>query len=302
MKNLDLECVPGWRFCNIPRGEKGPRSAGWQKNYLTLSDIDQDGNVGVLLGTASNGLCALDFDGTSAWAWFDHNIGGDLPDTVMWRSGKADRCQIAFYVPEDYWPYLKTIKIATGNGEGFEFRWTGAQSVLPPSTLKDGRVYTWLASPNDTDIPIIPDAVLSYWLEASNPVIPAPVVDAVMPAVSEQEVVDIYTELKRCYPELDYDRWSRATWIITRQLGVNDGLAVMRYLYGEQQPGEYNNLLKGTQPSRPASLGSIITWIRQRNPEYKRGGSIDDLKNSIDNNINQLKGKLQQWQQKTQKN
>lgn len=270
MKNLDLECVPGWRYCSIPAGEKGPRSTGWQRNPQLLKDIDQNNNIGVLLGPASGGIVALDFDGTSAWTWFDQTIGCDIPATVMWRSGKADRCQMAFIVPEEYWPYLKTQKIATGDHEGFEFRWDRCQSVLPPSTLKDGRVYTWIASPNDFDIPPIPDAMLAYWLELSNPVVESTAPDATLPAVSEQEVVDIYTELKRCYPELDYDRWSRATWIITRQLGINDGLAVMRYLYGEQHPGEYDVLLKGTNTSKPAGLGSVITWIRQRNPEYKR--------------------------------
>lgn len=302
MKNLELECVPQWRFCSIPWGEKGPRSAGWQRNPQQLKDIDGNNNVGVLLGPSSGGLVALDFDGTTAWSWFADTIDCQLPSTVMWTSGKADRCQMAFQVPEQYWDYVRTQKIATGTGEGFEFRWTGCQSVVPPSQLKDGRTYTWVVGPDTTDIPVLPDAILSYWLELSNPVIePVDIPDA-MPAVTEQEVIDIYTELKRCYPELDYDRWTRATWIITRQLGVNDGLAVMRYLYGEQETGEYDNLLKGQQPNRPASLGSVITWIRQRNPEYKKAKSIDDLKNNIEDSISKLRGKLEKWQQKTQKN
>jgi hypothetical protein len=303
MRNLNLECVPSWRFCNIPRGQKGPRSAGWQKNPIELRDIDDDGNIGVLLGPASSGLCALDFDGPTAWTWFDQTFGIKLPDTIAWASGKPGRCQMAFSVPEPYWPWLKTLKIATGEREGFELRWTGGQSVLPPSLHPDtGQEYFWVYEPQHTDLAELPDAILAYWLGASNPVIPKSDPEQELPEVTEQDVIDTYTELKRCYPELDYDRWSRATWIVTRQLGVNDGLAVMRYLYAEKEPGEYQNLLKGGNPNKPATMGSIVAWIRERNPDFRKRRTTEDLKSNIQSSIQQLKGKMNQWQQKTQKN
>jgi hypothetical protein len=270
MRNIDLECVPGWRYCNIPVGEKGPRTAGWQNNPMTLNQINSNMNIGVLLGPISGGLVALDFDGASAWSWFEENIGCELPDTVMWRSGKADRCQMAFMVPEKYWAFLKTQKITTGDNEVFEFRWTGCQSVLPPSTLKDGRTYTWLASPAQYDIPELPEVALIYWLLAVNPE-PAHIdIPQDILAPQGDEIVEIYQDLKRFYPELGYDRWSKATWVICRELGPVDGLAVMQYLYPEQHVGEYKNLLKGSKPAKPATMGSVITWIRERNPEYKR--------------------------------
>lgn len=53
----------------VPRGKKAPRAAGWQKHTLAdmtrpeyLASLNHGGNVGVLLGHASAGLCALDFD------------------------------------------------------------------------------------------------------------------------------------------------------------------------------------------------------------------------------------------------
>jgi hypothetical protein len=53
---------------SIPRGEKGPRTPGWQK--LTLADmtpeylagLNHGENIGVSLGLASNGLCTIDVD------------------------------------------------------------------------------------------------------------------------------------------------------------------------------------------------------------------------------------------------
>ena len=52
----------------IPSGEKGPRLNGWQETKLErmtdpayLRQLEA-GNIGVLLGSASNGLCAIDID------------------------------------------------------------------------------------------------------------------------------------------------------------------------------------------------------------------------------------------------
>lgn len=264
MKNIDLECVPAWRYCNIPRGQKGPRDPGWQRQPRLLQDIDPDGNIGVLLGPISGGLCALDFDGTSAWSWFDQTIDVALPATVMWASGKTDRCQMAFAVPEAYWNYLKTTKIATGAHEGFELRWTGAQSVLPPSLHPDTKKeYFWVASPNCTDIAELPDAVLAYWLAQSNPrTEPAVLVEH--PPATEQEVVALAAELKACYPSLDYDTWIRVTWAFCNTVGYEDGIALMKYHWPEQVAGEYNKLRSRPHNGRVCTIGTVKKLIRDR--------------------------------------
>lgn len=288
MKNIELECVPNWRFCTIPRGEKGPRSAGWQRQYNRLEQIPQDTNIGVLLGAPSGGIVALDFDGASAWTWFSQNFDIEIPNTVMWTSGKDSRCQMAFEIPNEYWDYLRTQKIATGEGEGFEFRWTGCQSVLPPSTLNDGRTYEWIRSPSHFNIASMPDALLAYWLNISNPVYNAEPVDtSIVYKHSQDEVVQIYEEFKRQYPQLDYDRWARATWIICRELGNTDGLAVMKYFYPETKAGDYNILFKSKHTGPVCSLGTIIEWIRERNPEYKRKLSTVDRVNSLADKLRQ---------------
>jgi len=73
MKNLELECLTSWRFCRIPRGQKGPRYAGWQTEYLTLDQIGEGHNVGVILGAASGGV-AVAKPQTFGWAETPHLI------------------------------------------------------------------------------------------------------------------------------------------------------------------------------------------------------------------------------------
>ena len=272
MKNLDLECVPTWRFCTIPHGQKGPRYAGWQTRPYTLEQIDPINNVGVLLGPLSGGLCALDFDGTTAWTWFDQQFPDlNMPATCAWSSGRRNRCQMAFRVPEAYWDYLKTIKIPTGEAEGFEFRWTGGQSVVPPSVHPTTQQeYFWVQAPSVTDLAELPDAILCHWLLQTNPAPATLHTDAEIPPPTGDEITRIYEDLKRFYPTLGYDRWSIATWVACRELGQTDGLAVMRYFWPEKDAGEYANLLKSnSRPAKPATIGSIITWIRQHDADYQ---------------------------------
>jgi hypothetical protein len=272
MKDLELALLPAWRYCNIPRGQKGPRSAGWQRQHHTLAEIDPAGNVGVILGPASGGVAALDFDGPSAWLWWDQEIGIEIPATVSWASGKPGRCQMAFEIPEPYWDHIRTLKIATGDREGFEFRWSGGQSVVPPSLHPDTQQeYFWVRPPSHGPVVHIPDAVLARWLIRCNPE-PAVVRDTYTERPpNNDQVVAIYEQLKQCYPTLDFDRWSRATWAISREIGQAAGVDVMKYFWPEQTAGEYSQLFVSSYKGRPTTLGTIVEWIRERRPEYLRG-------------------------------
>ena len=274
MKNLDLECVPAWHYCAIPRGQKGPRYAGWQHTYYTLDQIDATGNVGVLLGPPSAGLCALDFDGPTAWTWWDQHIGIEIPNTITWASGRPSRCQMAFAVPETYWPYIKTLKIATGEGEGFEFRWTGGQSVVPPSLHPTtGAEYFWVQAPSVTDLLVIPDAVLAYWLEHANPV-SEPATPAVYPKIGNDDAVALGAELQQLYPKLDYDTWTRVTWAFCNELGQDAGLSIMRWFWPEETAGEYQRLSRSRPPSGPrCTIGTVRYLINQRRPASEQQGT-----------------------------
>jgi hypothetical protein len=274
MKDIELECLPAWRYCQVREGEKVPFPAGWQSNPLQLTQI-MTNNLGVLLGPKSAGVVALDFDGATAWTWFEETFGIDvleqIIDTVAWTSGKDFRCQMAFSVPEDYWPLLRTQKIPTGDHEGFEFRWDRTQSILPPSRLADGRQYTWINSPSTTDLLALPENILIWWVLKCNPE-PVKATTIYSPTtVDGDEVVAIYEELKRHYPVLGWDMWAKATWAACRTLGRSDGVAVMKTFWPEQQEGEYNNLLTTkTEPAKPVTLGTVITWIRRRDPNFNR--------------------------------
>lgn len=268
MKNIDLECVPDWRFCNIPRGEKGPRSAGWQKTPLTLEQINQDGNVGVLLGPLSGGLCALDFDGASAWTWFEQTFNRTFhPTTICWSSGKDSRCQAAYYIPEQYWRYLRTHKIATGEAEGFEFRWTGCQSVLPPSLHPGtGYEYFWVAGPATTELEPIPEDILIYWLQLSNPERP-PIEreDVDFSTVTDAKFNDlnsILTDLQKYYPTLTYDDWMRISFATASEIGNDAAGLLLNSLWPEQERGEYRRLLRGRDPGRSPTVRSLVYKLK----------------------------------------
>jgi hypothetical protein len=267
MKNIELECIPSWRYCNIPRGQKGPRYSNWQNTAYTLDQIDATGNVGVLLGPLSAGVCALDFDGTTAWHWFADTFNIELPNTIMWSSGRTDRCQMAFRVPEAYWDYLKTIKIPTGEAEGFEFRWTGGQSVVPPSLHPTTqREYFWVQAPSRTDLAELPDAILSYWLEHANPAV-EPVTQTEYPQINNDQAVALAAELQQLYPKLDYDTWTRVTWAFCNELGQDAGLTIMRYFWPEQTAGEYARLGQSRAPDGPrCTIGTVRYLINQRRP------------------------------------
>ena len=63
-----IERIGAAVLLSIPRGKKEPRRPGWQK--LTLADmtpaylasLNHGGNIGILLGKASEGLCTIDCD------------------------------------------------------------------------------------------------------------------------------------------------------------------------------------------------------------------------------------------------
>ena len=140
-----------WRYtpCN---GDKVPIKPGsglpakdWQLNPYTLTDIAPlNGNapaIGLMTGPASLTLC-VDFDGPGSDQTFKHHLHrsvDELPETLAWTSGRPNRHQRAYLVPEDWLDKLKYQKLKTeGNGD-VELRWQGNQSVIAgPHPNKDG--------------------------------------------------------------------------------------------------------------------------------------------------------------------
>ena len=126
---------------------------------------------------------------------FRSQYGIDSLNTIMWSSGKEYRCQAAFTVPQIYWDVLKR-KVT----HSLEFRW-GGQSVLPPSTLVDGREYFWINSPSTTKLREIPDDILTYWLQLLLDDIPTYNHQPIeRPKLNDDTIVQLADELKKHYP------------------------------------------------------------------------------------------------------
>lgn len=284
MKYIELEVMPKWRYCNVRAGEKIPYPAGWQNNPRTIQDIEST-NVGLLLGPVSGGIVALDFDGPSAWTWFAQRIGCDLPPTVMWTSGKDSRCQMVFTVPADYWDYIRTQKIVhtkddlISDGEGFEFRWAGCQSVMPPSTLSDGRNYAWLRSTVESSVAELPDAVLAYWLtvgENKTVLNTNPIEDLNIDDIDEEKFTELSRVLERVkqqYPNPDYDTWMRIAFASASEVGNSVAAVLLATLWPEKERGEYSRLLASRDPSRSPTIKSLVFMSgqqsqRQHNEKY----------------------------------
>jgi hypothetical protein len=270
MDNFILDKQTDWRYCRVIAGGKKPYPEEWQKTPLELWQVDS-ANIGLLLGPASNGICAIDFDGPTAFAWAEAqgiNLQ-DLPITPTWSSGKPGRCQMAFRVPKELWDILYTKKVVTkkpssigaGDGEGFEFRWTGGQSVLPPSVHPDtGRPYEWLIDAMEK-VADIPDSILIAWANNIAPKRePSTVPEVRVEDLNEKKVAqvnEILEIVKSKNPVLAYDDWCKISWGVAKELGREAGEIIMREYYPEQEPGEYRNIYRTYDVSRSPSMGTV---------------------------------------------
>jgi Virulence-associated protein E/Bifunctional DNA primase/polymerase, N-terminal len=163
---------------------KGLKVKDWQNTEFDRKDIAnriKSGNgcgVGIKLGEPSGCVVALDVDGLVAQKALADILGGaSLPKTVSFTSGKAGCAQYLFKVPTDKQEGLKPKKethgnVASGKSEDLDFRWTGNQSVLPPSAHPETDGYYWLegCSPCETEIAELPETLLNFWLSMINPV------------------------------------------------------------------------------------------------------------------------------------
>jgi hypothetical protein len=135
----------------LPSASKRPVLDGWQNLRPTAADLDtlfppgRASNVGLLLGSASNGLVDIDLDADEARCIAD----GFLPPTA-WVSGRAGspRCH-RWYQCNDapakasiaYTDPLETEE--SGRRTLVEFRSTGGQTVAPPGTHPSGEQILW---------------------------------------------------------------------------------------------------------------------------------------------------------------
>lgn len=115
----------------VRKGEKRPAIADWQKTTIErMDDPDylaqlETGNIGVLLGAPSSGLCAIDIDDGAAVEPF-LALNPALRGTL--RTKGARGAQIWIQVADEY-PKLTKLKTCDG-GDWGEWRGDGGQSVI----------------------------------------------------------------------------------------------------------------------------------------------------------------------------
>ncbi len=286
-----------WRFTNVKAGDKIPYPDNWQNTPLTLEQVSSP-NIGLILGVPSGGVMAIDFDGETAWKWFDENIGCVLPPTTAWSSGKPYRCQMAFQVPPEAWELVRTRKIVTkrpsapgaGDGEGFEFRWTGGQSVLPPSKLRDGRCYYWVETNPVAEIPI---EILERWViecEQMAPISDKPYVPVTIDQLTEDDfenVKEILERLKSHCDVLDYDTWFKVTAATANALGDFVAEELLKSIWAENHRGEYRHKIRSRNPNKSGGVGTLVHLVRTYEPQFRQ--------KKIEDPITALKKKLMKY-------
>jgi hypothetical protein len=164
-----LQTIPvDWALTPV-NGHKIPYTTEWNKIPVPRDsiaiDIDsgQAQGFGILTGTLSGGIMAIDCDGHIPHQRFKDILESDIPHTVSFTSGKDGRAQYLFTISEEHWEGIKTKKIGKAKEGGqLEFRWDGCQSVLPPSVHPETGQYQWVNSPDTAEIASLPERVLNY--------------------------------------------------------------------------------------------------------------------------------------------
>ena len=115
----------------IPSRKKGPVTKGWQDTNLSQTQKPEylrrlnQGNIGVLLGTASDGLCAIDIDSDEELEAF-LTLNPILPGTLITKGARGAQLWVKV---EGQYPPLTKLKTDAGEDYG-EWRAGGGQSII----------------------------------------------------------------------------------------------------------------------------------------------------------------------------
>ncbi|MBW4608144.1 MAG: DUF3987 domain-containing protein [Hassallia sp. WJT32-NPBG1] len=195
-----LQQIPSsWALTPVD-GNKRPYREGWQSETPMSHDAiakelkGRAKGYGIRTGVISGGILAIDADGHAAEELLQKMSTSELPDTVIFASGKPGRRQLLYLVPPEYWEIFKTIKLKTGvKGDGgkeqqLEFRWNGCQSVLPPSVHPETGSYHWVRSPNDVEVAQCPNWVSELMLNHNTIQPPTPAI----PFITNRPPLEIF--------------------------------------------------------------------------------------------------------------
>jgi hypothetical protein len=184
-----------------------------QQPGFTPEELNELGDhvraVGVLTGTRSGGLLAVDLDGEGSREKFQEITGHDvseLPRTISCTSGRHLRDKRFFVVDQDWWGQLRTRQIKNDSKRNIlEFLWDGRQAVLAGDHPEDGCAYRWLRrrSPCDIELAVAPDWLLeAVWLNSDD--------EPAEPQRINSDDADRAAAMLQCLPAAEfqnYDRW-----------------------------------------------------------------------------------------------
>lgn len=135
--------VASWK-AKVTSPGKQPIESGWQNKPLTLKEIlphvKSGGNVGLLCGTHSNGLCLLDLD--DHLQEFLEYFPGLSRAPIITRKDAPNRGKLVLMIEGDL------PKNQKWHEAHLEFLGTGNQGVLPPSIHPSGKQYELVNAEN----------------------------------------------------------------------------------------------------------------------------------------------------------
>jgi len=278
MSLLSSYCLNGLCLIAIPRGMKGPITEGWNLRENVITNVEQlhlldDSNVGLAHAFCNPyPTCAVDFDDLKkAKNWFqkngveiDHYIHAD--DAVHIVSGKANRLKLLFRLKAGPMPSQvikedsKTIlefRCATKKG-------LTVQDVLPPSIHPETQQpYTWGGKGHYSQIPFIPEEILTLWKSLL-----VPNHQAIKPMISSlpespKNIAILLEALEKISSDCDYETYRNIVWAIkSTAWSVADNVALLWSQKNMDRFSEetFNNLIDSYFPGNPnpITVGTIF--------------------------------------------
>jgi hypothetical protein len=140
--------IPDAVLLPIPKGKKGPQFRNWQQKRFNSTQtakyqswLKREGNVGVLLGAPSRGLCTIDLDSDKDAESF-LKVNPDIAQGLITKGVRG--CNVWVYVEGSY-PYTKSFSWG-------EWRADGCQTVIA-GTHPSGEPYRFLSANPPKRIP-----------------------------------------------------------------------------------------------------------------------------------------------------
>ena len=147
--SLEELAAAGWAIVPVEAGGKRPLVA-WTRYKERGVSPEQIGewrkqfpncNWGVLLGSPSGNLIAIDIDGPEGQAWCDEQGGFTRFPTAWHNTGRG--WHYFYRVPDE----LATLGVVKPHPQ-VEFRISDCLCLIPPSIHENGRRYEWRIPPN----------------------------------------------------------------------------------------------------------------------------------------------------------